>query len=124
MWDILFWVYFTNGVMLICHEIDSAYWHEWKLFNIPGGITGFLVFNMAVIPPFLYGIVLVAQKNPAGLIFAMAAAAVGIFTFCIHIFFLAKGRPEFRAPMSILILAAVLAASAVQAYAALVLLRS
>ena len=117
MWNILFWAYFVNCVMFVCHEIDSAYWHEWKLFNLPGGITGFLIFNLAVTPPFLLGLVYVAQKTSAGLIFSSAAALVGIFTFSIHTFFLAKGRGEFRTPASISILVVILAASIVQAFA-------
>lgn len=117
MWNLLFWSYFVNCTMLICHEIDSAYWHEWKLFHLPGGITGFLVFNLAVIPPFLLGFVYVAQKTAAGLVFSAAVAAVGVFTFSIHTFFLAKGRKEFRTPASIAILIIILASSIVQALA-------
>ena len=29
--------YFVNSVLLIVHEIDSAYWEEWNLFRLPGG---------------------------------------------------------------------------------------
>lgn len=123
MWNVLFWAYFINCTMLICHEIDSAYWHEWKLFNIPGGITGFLVFNLAVIPPFLLGLVYIAQHTFVSLIFSAAAALVGVFTFSIHAFFLLKGREEFRTPASISILVIILAASIVQAAAALALFR-
>ena len=38
MEDILFWVYLANAVLLIVHEIGSAYWKEWDLFRLPGGI--------------------------------------------------------------------------------------
>jgi hypothetical protein len=31
--DLLFWIYLTNAVILINHEIDSAFWQEWKLIN-------------------------------------------------------------------------------------------
>ena len=30
--DLLFWTYLINAVILINHEIDSAYWQEWKFF--------------------------------------------------------------------------------------------
>ncbi|MCK4852588.1 MAG: outer membrane lipoprotein-sorting protein, partial [Candidatus Omnitrophica bacterium] len=30
----------VNSILLINHEIDSAYWNEWKLFKMKGGITG------------------------------------------------------------------------------------
>ena len=45
MEKILFWIYLANAVLLISHEIDSAYWKEWDLFKLPGGITGFLIIH-------------------------------------------------------------------------------
>jgi hypothetical protein len=33
MADLLFWLYLVNSVLLINHEIDSAYWKEWDLFR-------------------------------------------------------------------------------------------
>ena len=46
--EILFWVYLTNSVLLINHEIDSAYWEEWDLFKLPGGLTLFLIVHYTV----------------------------------------------------------------------------
>ena len=43
--DRLLWLYLTNAVLLINHEIDSAYWKEWELFRLPGGIAGFLLLH-------------------------------------------------------------------------------
>jgi hypothetical protein len=37
----LFWIYMINAILLISHEIDSAYWKEWELFKLPGGIGVF-----------------------------------------------------------------------------------
>ena len=31
-------LYLANTALLIAHEIDSAYWKEWELFHLPGGI--------------------------------------------------------------------------------------
>lgn len=45
-WDILLWLYVVNTVLLINHEIDSAYWHEWELFNMKGGVEGFLLIHL------------------------------------------------------------------------------
>ncbi len=52
----LFWIYLANAVLLINHEIDSAYWKEWDLFKLPGGITGFLIihFHLKKITRFFY----------------------------------------------------------------------
>jgi hypothetical protein len=27
-----------NLTLLITHQIDAAYWHEWEMFALPGGI--------------------------------------------------------------------------------------
>jgi hypothetical protein len=45
--DLLFWIYLINAVILINHEIDSAYWQEWKLFNPndENRINGFLIIH-------------------------------------------------------------------------------
>jgi hypothetical protein len=37
----LFWCYLINSVLLITHEIESAYWKEWELFRLPGGFPSF-----------------------------------------------------------------------------------
>jgi hypothetical protein len=34
MSDLIFWLYLTNAVLLINHEIDSAYWKEWEIFKL------------------------------------------------------------------------------------------
>ena len=38
-------VYLINATLLICHEIDSAYWREWELFHIPGGSIVFVMLT-------------------------------------------------------------------------------
>ena len=30
-------LYVVNATLLICHQIDSAYWREWELLRVPGG---------------------------------------------------------------------------------------
>ena len=61
MAETLFWIYLINAVLLINHEIDSAYWKEWELFRLPGGITGFLVIHFPLLFLVLHGLVLVYQ---------------------------------------------------------------
>jgi hypothetical protein len=53
MWghDLVVWAYLTNATLLCVHEIDSAYWHEWSLFGIPGGIQLFLTLARAAPGP-------------------------------------------------------------------------
>jgi hypothetical protein len=120
--DTLFWVYLVNAVLLINHEIDSAYWQEWKLFKLPGGITGFLIVHFPLLFLFLYGLVLVAQPTTAGLIISLLLSGSGVFAFSIHTYFFSRGRDEFKTPISKLLLVATLIVSLAQAAITLFLL--
>lgn len=112
--DLLFWLYLANAVLLINHEIDSAYWKEWELFRLPGGITGFLLLHFPLLFFILYGLTLVSGRSPAGLVFSLLLCGGGLFAFSIHSYFLRKGRKEFSQPVSKLILHALLPVSIVQ----------
>ena len=114
MVDFLFWLYLLNSVLLINHEIDSAYWKEWELFRLPGGITGFLIIHFPLLLFILYGLVLVFRHSFWGLIFSAILCAGGIFAFAIHTYFLKKGRSEFDKPLSKFILLGTLIVSIVQ----------
>jgi hypothetical protein len=115
MADILFWLYLANAIFLINHEIDSAYWKEWDLFKLPGGIAGFLLLHFPILFLILYGLVLVSKQSFAGLILSLVLCGSGFFAFAVHTYFIKKGRNEFNAPISVFILAAMLIISAVQA---------
>ncbi|MBI5544641.1 MAG: hypothetical protein HY901_12180 [Deltaproteobacteria bacterium] len=54
---------------------------------------------------------------------ALACAAGGLFAVIAHSYFLLRGRPQFRHPISVLILAATGLASLAEATAAALLLR-
>jgi hypothetical protein len=120
--EVLFWMYLINAVLLINHEIDSAYWKEWELFRLPGGITGFLLIHFPVLFVFLYGLVLVYQLTLAGLIISLALSLAGLFAFAIHRYFIRRGRDEFSTPISQFILTAALTLSLIQAAITLYLL--
>ena len=112
--DLLLWLYLTNAVLLINHEIDSAYWKEWELFRLPGGITGFLLLHFPLIFIVLYGLVLIARQSSLGLVFSFVLSLGGIFAFIIHTYFLKKGREEFNKPISKMILMLTLLVSIAQ----------
>jgi hypothetical protein len=114
MFAALLWIYLINAVLLIDHEIDSAYWKEWELFKIPGGIAGFLTIHLFLVFFILLGIILVYQQTTGGLILSLLMSSGGIFAFSIHTFFIKKGRTEFKTPVSQFILIATLAASIIQ----------
>ena len=114
MADFLFWLYLSNSVLLINHEIDSAYWKEWELFKLPGGITGFLLIHFPLLFFVLLGLLLVSKHLLSGLIFSLVLSFSGIFAFSIHTFFLKKGHNQFDKPISKFILVAILIVSIIQ----------
>ena len=114
MVDFLLWMYLFNSVLLINHEIDSAYWKEWELFKLPGGITGFLLIHFPLLLFVLYGLILVSRQTFPGMIFSLILCFGGIFAFSIHTYFLKRGRSEFDKPISKFILAAALIVSIIQ----------
>jgi len=98
------WLYLITATLLIIHEIDSAYWKEWELFHLPGGLEGFLLVHIPLIFVLMLGTVYVYETNRAGTVLSLILSAGGIFAFGIHTYFLARGRPEFRKPVSRILL--------------------
>ena len=120
--DALLWLYGANAVLLTVHEIDSAYWHEWRLLRLPGGIALFLLLHVPLLALLLAGLVLVEREGDAGLAISLVVSAAGLAAFTLHAALLARGHPEFRAAASLSVLAAILVASLAQGVLTLTLL--
>jgi hypothetical protein len=114
MEDTLFWLYLVNAVILIVHEIDSAYWKEWQMFRLPGGVTAFLLLHVLLLAPVLYGLALVDRGASAGYTLSLALSLAGVLAFSIHTYFSRQGRVEFRTPVSQAILWSTLLLSVLQ----------
>ena len=114
--DLAALLYLGNAAVLATHEIDSAFWHEWKLFHLPGGIQVFLILNLALLLLVLYGFMKVVLWQPGARIFSFFLAGVGIFAFVIHTVFISTGHPEFRLPVSIGLLGSTLLLSIAQIF--------
>lgn len=99
---LLFWVYFLNATILIIHEIDSAYWQEWKLIdpNDKNGINGFLILHFPMIILILLGLIQVYDNKFSGLILSLVLSAGGLFAFFFHFYHLRKGKQEFNTIVS------------------------
>ncbi len=121
--EALFWLYLTNIVMLIVHEMDSVYWKEWDLFGLGGGVTGFLLLHFPLLFLALYGLVLVFQQTFAGLIFSLVIGLAGMGGFGLHTCLIRKGRREFTTPLSLGILWGMLLLSLAQVVVTIMLLR-
>ena len=107
-------LYLINLALLTTHEIDSAYWHEWKLFGLPGGIDLFLILNLILLLLFLYGFEKVVKWVKGAAVFSYLLAASGIFAFTIHSIFILLGNPEFTSVISFSILLLIFLLSIVQ----------
>ena len=107
--------YLASATLLVVHEIDSAYWREWELFHLPGGLTGFLALHLPLVLLVFWGYGQVLAGSRAGLWLSLALAAAGAFALLVHGWFLLQGRPEFRTPASIAVLVAAGLVSALQA---------
>jgi hypothetical protein len=125
MLDLCFWLYLANSVVLICHEIDSAYWKEWRLFGHFFGSGSderclglFLALHVPMLLTVQWGLVETWRHSFAGLVLSLVLGGAGIFAFSIHAYFLKTGRPEFRVPMSMALLTTTLIVSLGQIAAA------
>jgi hypothetical protein len=107
-------IYAVNFTLLFMHEIDSAYWQEWNLFGIPGGIQMFLVINMAMFLAALYGYNRLLHRRGSGYVLSFIVSSAGISAFSIHSYFIGTGHPEFTLPASEILLIAIFILSLIQ----------
>ncbi len=115
MWETLLFVYMVNTMLLIIHEMDAAYWKEWKLFNLGGGIDCFLVIHFPLMLIVLYGLVLVSRHEHGGLLYSLLVCAAGIFAFGVHYHFNGQGKPGFTSVVSRVVLIGTVVVSFAQA---------
>ncbi len=124
MKDLLVWVYAVNAVILIIHEIDSAYWHEWELFKLKGGIAGFLIMHVPMLAVIFWGFLEAYKQSFLGVILSIVIAVIGIGAFIIHGYFIRKGNKEFTTTISQLVLRSALIVSIAQLALALYIIIS
>ena len=116
MYKLLTLIYLINATLLIVHEIDSAYWEEWKLFGLPGGLQGFLLIHVPLIALILYGLLEVNVRSLQGNIISMVVGFGGIFAFSIHTNFIRKGNDQFNTLTSKTLLYLILICSIIQIF--------
>ena len=103
--------YFWTMLFLILHQIDAAYWKEWEMFHLPGGVQGFLVFNLAAIALVLVGYRHVLLATARATLYACVCATLGVGTFLIHACFALAGLEQFHLPLSMAIIVLCLASA-------------
>ena len=94
MFEVLLWIYILNATLETVHEIDSAYWKEWQLFKLPGGIAFFLGLHIILVFKIIAGRIWLGRQNTAGLVISLILSAGGIAAFLIHNWFIRQGHPE------------------------------
>ncbi|MCB2185207.1 MAG: hypothetical protein KQJ78_02235 [Deltaproteobacteria bacterium] len=97
--------YVAAATFLLCHEMDSAYWREWEMFRLPGGPGLFMALHLPLVALVLAGLLSLAAGGGFGRVMAWALAGAGVLAAGLHGGFLLAGRPEFRSPVSLGILA-------------------
>lgn len=118
-WQMLVWIYFANTILLIIHEIESAYWKEWNLFGISRaneykGLAIFLLLHLPLLAIILWGLLEIFFNTYTGLILSVIVAAAGIAAFTIHMVYLKKGRSEFKTTLSVILLVVIMIVSLAQ----------
>jgi len=113
--SMLSWLYLVNAAILITHQIDAAYWHEWDLFGMPGGIQLNLLLNIPLVMLMLFGQQCLTQGRTAGIVFSWLLVAGGVIAAGIHSYFLLQGDDAFRLPVSLGLLATTFLLSLTQA---------
>ena len=107
-------LFLLNSTVLLTHQIDAAYWHEWNLFHLPGGNQLNLILNLPIIALVLLAFLQVATRSPRQRLCHQFLASLGLLTVAIHSGFFLAGHTEFLQPMSLLLLAATLILSMAQ----------
>jgi len=115
----LLFVYLANATLLLCHEIDSAFWREWELFHLPGGAGGFVSLHLVLVPLVLWGVVAIALRSPSARWLALLVGLSGLAGGVVHTAFLLAGDERFTTLRSTGLIAAFTVTSIVQVVLAL-----
>jgi hypothetical protein len=95
-----------NLALLATHQVDAAFWHEWDVFGVPGGIHFFLAFNLLAVFGLALGLVTIAKQSKGARLASRLSAGLGLVTVAIHAVFLVLDPVAFWDVLSISILVA------------------
>ncbi|MDX1497098.1 MAG: DUF6713 family protein, partial [Salinisphaeraceae bacterium] len=90
-----------NIALLIGHQADAAYWHEWEMFAMPGGIQVFNIFNVVAFTILLGCLSLLVQRKPGGFAGSLVIIFGSGIVLPIHTGFALFGFEQFNLPVSI-----------------------
>mgnify|MGYP000612995391 CR=1 FL=1 len=92
-------------VLIIGHQIDAAWWEEWEMFRLPGGIQLNVLMNLLIFWPLLWIFMVVVQRRPGAWRWALALAGACALILPIHAGFALAGFGQFHLPVSMAVIA-------------------
>ena len=93
-----------NLALVMAHQADAAYWKEWEMFGLPGGIQLFTLFNLVAFMLLLWLFSAVISRQRNGLRGSFLIAGLSGVVLPIHAAFAFAGFTEFHLPVSIAVI--------------------
>ena len=93
-----------NITFLTGHQIDAAYWHEWEMFKLPGGIQFYNIFNLILFAISIGCLIPIVERRKVGRYASIAIASCSGIVLPIHSLFALAGFRQFNLPVSILLI--------------------
>lgn len=94
----------VNLALLITHQIDAAFWHEWDMFGLPGGVQLFNVLNLLIFLVMLGCSLPVVRRERAGFACSLVIAGGCALVLPIHAGFALAGFTQFNMPVSMAVI--------------------
>lgn len=97
-------VVILNLALVLTHQVDGAYWHEWEMFQLPGGIQLNNFINLITFVVLIYLFIPVVQRKASGITCSLVIAAISALVLPTHVGFAIVGYQQFHLPFSIFII--------------------
>ncbi len=107
-------LFLVNALVLIAHQIEAAYWHEWDMFYLPGGMQLFVLLNIPILFVVFMGYRAQLLGLPSAMTYTGVLAGCGLFAAVFHGIHLGMGDDRFTAPVSYALLGLTLVLSLAQ----------
>lgn len=106
----------VNIALLATHQADAAYWHEWAMFKLPGGIQFFCLLNVLIFVGLLACFVSMIERRQSGYACSFVIAGISALVLPIHAGFALSGVQGFELPLSVFLIVATFVASVLQVF--------
>ena len=80
----LIFFYILSVILLILHEIESAYEKEWEILKLPGKITCFILLHIPILLIFFYGLYCIIQYPQTKIIISLLIGTASFIPFLVH----------------------------------------